>query len=55
MPTRQKPGEVSHSIYALHFLPDFVGTNIQVFEKLLGKQYPAQGHCFLSLRQLPFS
>jgi hypothetical protein len=51
MPIRTKPCEVSHSTSGPHFQPDFDGTNIQVFEKILVKQYPAEGHCFLSLRQ----
>jgi len=37
----------------LHFWPDFVGTNIQIFEKILVKQHPAQGHCFLGSGALP--
>jgi hypothetical protein len=48
----QKPCEVSHRFTGRYFQPNFDGTDNQVFEKLLVKQYPAQGHCFLSLRQL---
>jgi len=51
MPIPKKPCEASHSSSGLHFLPDRDGTNIHVFEEILMKQYPAQGHCFFSLRQ----
>jgi hypothetical protein len=49
MPLGQQPCEVSHRFTGRHFQPNFDGTDNQVFEKILVKQYPAQGHCFLSL------
>jgi hypothetical protein len=52
MPLGQQPCDVSRSFSRRHFQPNFDGTDNQVFEKILVKQYPLQGHCFLSLRQL---
>jgi hypothetical protein len=51
MPIAQKPCEASRGFAGWNFLTDFDGTNSQVFEKAIVKQYPAQGNCFLSLRQ----